>query len=53
MLEQLAESTVAHLLSWLERDLDRIPWPIVGAAGWHWEGDSLVLEATMVLHRTM
>ena len=53
MLEQLAESTAAHLLPWLERDLDRIPWPIVGAAGWHWEEDSLVLEAKMALRRTV
>lgn len=30
------------LMAW--RDFDRIPWPLVGVARWHWAGDTLMLE---------
>lgn len=30
------------LMAW--RVFDRIPWPLVGVAGWHWKADTLMLE---------
>lgn len=53
LLEQLAEGSAGHLLSWLDRGLDRKPRPVVGVTGWHWEGDVLVLKATTALHRSV
>lgn len=44
-LKQLGESTAAHLHSWLEElVVDRTPWPLVGVAGWHWEGSGASWE---------